>query len=349
VCSDILQDNFIIETECKSMEGHDFKTPVEVMPGVVDWSMVHQPAGNKLYDFHKDSADWNQWKLSSSQVEQYWRDGFLSDIPILTPEQCDLILQEYNYYTGGECSHPGRDLLYEFHANQTPDDPNNILIHVLGHWRLSEAFHDLVFHPKIVRPCSQLIVEGQHDTRLRFWHDQLFAKPPKHGGVVAWHQDYSYWTRTKPQMHLTVHIALDDQTEENGCVCYIPGSHRWNRNGEPLPVLDYTFKAMEGIKTILTEPELEQFSKPQKVYLKKGHANIHHSMTVHGSYANKSNGPRRAAVVNYFADGVVSNTDSFLLCPSGPPQFHSAGNIPKGQKMEGQFYPVVFDPAWIKS
>ena len=47
---------------------------------------------------------------------------------------------------------------------------------------------------------------------VRFWHDQLFCKPAKHGGVVAWHQDYSYWTRTKPMAHLTCWIGLDDST-----------------------------------------------------------------------------------------------------------------------------------------
>jgi hypothetical protein len=323
-----------------------FNSAVEVMPGVIDWSTLHQPSSSKLYEYSKDKSDWNEYRLSTEQVAQYWRDGYLANIPILTDEQCDLILKEYDYYLGGECSHPGRDLLYEFHASQTPNDPNNVLIHVLGHWRLTEIFHDLVFHPKVVVPCSQLVIEGRQDVKIRLWHDQLFAKPPKCGGVVAWHQDYSYWTRTQPQMHVTVHIALDEQTEENGCVTYIPGSHRWNRNGEPLPVLDFNFKDMEGIQSILTDTEKEQF-KPQKVLLKKGHANIHHSMVVHGSYANKSDGPRRAAVLNYFADGVVSNTDSFLLCPNGPSPYHDAANIPKGHKMHGQFYPVVFDPQWL--
>jgi len=55
----------------------------------------------------------------------------------------------------GECTHPGRELLYEVHANQTPDDPDNVLVHVLGHWRLTRTFHDLVFHPKITVSITQ--------------------------------------------------------------------------------------------------------------------------------------------------------------------------------------------------
>ena len=44
--------------------------------------------------------------------------------------------------------------------------------------------------------------------------------------------------------HLTVHLALDPQNETNGCLQYVPGSHRWDRgDGVPLPVTDFNFKA----------------------------------------------------------------------------------------------------------
>ena len=39
-------------------------------------------------------------------------------------------------------------LFYEFHKNQT-GDKNNVLMHALGHWRISERFHDLAFYPAI--------------------------------------------------------------------------------------------------------------------------------------------------------------------------------------------------------
>lgn len=60
--------------------------------------------------------------------------------------------------------------------------------------------------------------------RLRFWHDQVFAKPPRHPGVVPWHQDYAYWTRTEPACHITLNLLLDDADEENGCLQFVPGS-----------------------------------------------------------------------------------------------------------------------------
>ena len=45
--------------------------------------------------------------------------------------------------------HPGHDLLYEYHSNES-GELDNMLMHCLGHWRVTQAFHDIVFHPKIV-------------------------------------------------------------------------------------------------------------------------------------------------------------------------------------------------------
>jgi hypothetical protein len=57
---------------------------------------------------------------------------------------------------------------------------------------------------------------------------------------------------------------------------------------------------------------------------------------VHGSFENKTDRPRRAIVINVFADGVCSASDEPLL--DGVPV------IPSGIKIEGQFFPLLFDP-----
>jgi ectoine hydroxylase-related dioxygenase (phytanoyl-CoA dioxygenase family) len=174
-------------------------------------------------------------------------------------------------------------------------------------------------------PASQLLGGG-----VRFWHDQLFCKPPHHGGVVAWHQDYSYWTRTKPMAHLSCWIGLDDSTRENGCVHYVPGSHRW----ELLPITGLA-NDMDAIKQVLSDEQKAQF-KPVAIELKSGEASFHHPLMVHGSYENLSEQPRRGAVINVFRDGVRSASNEAPL--EGVPV------IPAGEKMDGQYFPLLFDP-----
>ena len=166
---------------------------------------------------------------------------------------------------------------------------------------------------------------------FRLFHDQLFCKPAKHGGVVAWHQDYSYWTRTAPLQHLTCWVGLDNATTENGCLYYVPYSQHWGLLDKPELAGD-----MEGVLDYLT-PEQKAGFKPVPIELKKGYAAFHHPLLVHGSYENRSEHSRRAFVLNVFADGTLSDSDNELL-PNTP-------GIPKGQKMEGQFYPLLFDPA----
>ena len=134
--------------------------------------------------------------------------------------------------------------------------------------------------------------------------------------------------------HLTCWIGLDDATEENGCLHYIPGSHRWG-------LLKKTGLAgdMESVRQILSPQQIEDFDRKCPVVLKKGEATFHHPLMMHGSYENRSNQQRRATVINVLADGVMSNFEG-----EDSPGTTNFPMLPKGQKMEGDFYPVLFDP-----
>jgi ectoine hydroxylase-related dioxygenase (phytanoyl-CoA dioxygenase family) len=202
-----------------------------------------------------------------------------------------------------------------------------VLFHALGAWRVTPGFHDLLWHPAFLVPAAQLLGGA-----VRFWHDQLFVKPAQHGGVVAWHQDYSYWTRTQPMAHLTCWIGLDDADRENGCVWYVPGSHRW----ELLPITGLAGD-MQAITSVLSPEQRAMFENQIPVELKKGEATFHHPLMVHGSFENRTERPRRAAVINVFKDGVRSASDDSLLAGVPP--------IPSGKAMGGTFFPLLFDPA----
>ena len=290
---------------------------------VRDLSSVHQLASD-LFRWPTSPAEWKQFELSAAQVDFFRKNGFLSGIKLLDERQLDIIRKEFTDIANPD--YPGHELFYEFHSNES-EDPSTILFHALGAWRITEGLHDVLWNPRFLVAASQLL----GNVPVRFWHDQIFWKPPKQGGVVAWHQDYSYWTRTKPVAHLTCWCGLDDATKENGCLQYIPGSHEWGLL--PKPVIAGEF---QGIKDYLSKQQKEQFEHPQYAEVKAGEAIFHHSLTLHGSGANTSSRPRRAFVINVFADGVVSDSNEPLL--EGVPP------VKKGEKMEGQFFPLLFDP-----
>ena len=278
-----------------------------------------------MFRWPQTKAEWQQYALTDEQVAFFRENGYLAGVKMLDEEQIEILRNELVELV--DETHPGRELFYEYNSNESTD-PQTILFHALGAWRVTEGYHDVLWNPRFLMAASQLL----GDKPVRFWHDQLFYKPPKKGGVVAWHQDYSYWTRTKPVAHLTCWCALDDATKENGCLQYIPGSHQWGLLPKPVIAGE-----LEGIKDFLNEDQKKTFEKPALAEVKGGEAIFHHSLTLHGSGENKSNRPRRAFVINAFADGVQSDSNDILL--EGVPV------IPKGEKMQGQFFPLLFDPA----
>lgn len=287
----------------------------------MDLSLRHELVSD-LFQIPATAGGWQGFRLTDEQVRGFEENGYVSGVRVLNDRQIDALRAELASLV--DPAHPGNHLFYEYNSNES-QDAATVLFHALGAWRVTPGLHDILWNPAVTMPASQLL-----DGAARFWHDQLFVKPAKHGGVVAWHQDYSYWTRTRPMAHLTCWIGLDDAHRDNGCLYYVPGSHRW-------PLLPVTGLAgdMQAIKSVLTPEQLAQF-QPVPIELKKGECAFHHPLMVHGSYENRTDGPRRAVVLNFFRDGTMSDSDQPLL--EGVPP------IPKGQKMQGQFFPLLFDP-----
>jgi ectoine hydroxylase-related dioxygenase (phytanoyl-CoA dioxygenase family) len=291
--------------------------------GLEDLSIYHRPIRNGS----PDTANSPARDLTPDQMSAFHGDGFLAGIRVLDEDQVDRLRSELELLLDPQ--HPGAHLFHERHTNESRE-PGRVLFHALGAWRISPAFHDLLWNPAILAPASQIL-----DGPVRFWHDQLFVKPPHLGGVVSWHQDYSYWTRTEPMAHLTCWIPLDDVDEENGCPQYVPGSHRWRL----LPITGLTGD-MDAIREVLTPAELQAF-RPRPALLRSGEATFHHPLTVHGSFQNRSTRPRRGIALNFCRDGTRSASDEPLL--EGVPP------IPRGQPLEGRFFPLLRPSARVSA
>lgn len=283
----------------------------------MDLSTTHEPL-NALFSTGRRGS-----LISKKRKADFDRYGFVVGIPLLSQDQVSALIDGLDILMDhAQAKNP---LFYEYNLNESKDS-DRTLFHALGAWRVSEAFHDLIFFEPLIR-CAETLLDGP----VRFWHDQVFVKPAGNGSVVAWHQDYSYWTRTVPLAHLTCWIGLDDSNEENGCVQYVPGSHFWHL----LPRGDLG-NDMTAVFKHLNAEQMDAF-KPVPAVMKAGEASFHHPMTVHGSYENNSDRPRRGVVVNFIKDGVRSNTNEPLL--EGVPL------IPMGDKIEGQFFPLLSRPA----
>jgi hypothetical protein len=271
--------------------------------------------------FPQAGDDRSSWALGEEEVSFFHEHGYVKGGRVLDNAQAEVLRLGLEAIRTGENPRTGE--LYEIDEDYRRDPERN-LFHFLGAWLIDDAFHDVLWHPAVTTKAAQLLgVE-----RLRFWHDQVFYKPPRHPGVVTWHQDYSYWTRATPAGHVTCWIGLDDSTEENGCLKYVPGSHRWGL----LPRISLT-EDMEAVKEYLTPTQAAAF-EPVSMVLRAGECTFHHSHTVHGSYGNRSDRPRRGVVLNFMRPDT--------LCADGTaPLLTGVPAIPEGEIIDGDHFPLL--------
>ena len=290
-----------------------------------DLATFHQPI-TELFAQPSSPEEWEAYVLSGDQISFYKENGFLNGIKILSESHVEAFQLELEQLL--DPTPEERELFYHYKSNES-EDPSKVLFHALGAWRVSPLFHDVLWSPAFRMAAYQLM--GQD---YRQFHDQLFCKPARHGGVVAWHQDYSYWTWTKPNTHLSCWIGLDDATKENGCVYFVPGSHKWGL----LPITGLTGD-MEAVNEVMDEKQRETMKHKFPNELKKGYASFHSSVTMHGSYANFSDQQRRAMVINVMGANTLSNINAV----DREDDLKDFPTFPTDSPMAGTYYPILFD------
>jgi hypothetical protein len=147
--------------------------------------------------------------------------------------------------------------------------------------------YDLGFLNYAREPSILDMVEQLIGPDICLWNMSFFAKPALNGKKTPWHQDGQYWP-IRPLATCTVWIAIDAATIENGCLCYIPGSHKTNRlmaheqKDNPNYTLNQELKADEYDE-----------SQAENLILEAGQMALHDVYIAHGSEENRSPTPRR--------------------------------------------------------
>ena len=81
------------------------------------------------------------------------------------------------------------------------------------------GIHDLITEDRILDYVQEILGEN-----LICWGTHYFCKLPGEEKQVSWHQDASYWPLS-PSKTVTVWLAIDDASVENGAMTVIPKSH----------------------------------------------------------------------------------------------------------------------------
>lgn len=258
--------------------------------------------------------------LTSDQVAQFQRDGFLLGPMVLSEAEVETLQAEtLRVIDQREDSGVPQPVL----CHNMNGDPNRAVWQIVNIWEASAPFKALVHQPAIVESIEQLTGSSE----LRLWHDQIQFKPATVGGANHWHQDSPLWPILQPKTaQVTAWVALDDVDEENGCMRMVPGSHLWGENIAFLSSLP-NFDAMPS----------EFQGHPISVRscpVKKGQVHFHHALTWHGSGPNPSGRPRRAIALHYM-------TGETTFDASGDHVMKQHVEVADGDKLLGSHFPVA--------
>ena len=135
------------------------------------------------------------------------------------------------------------------------------------------------------------MVESLIGPDIRLVHYQGVYKPADTGGAVGWHQD-NYYFEVEGDRTVSVWMALDDATEENGCMWYLPGGHDRIHPHEQL----WDVAKKKGFYFAI--PDLDdRNARPAPV--KRGGFSIHHCLMPHRSLKNGTPSPRRGLAMHF--------------------------------------------------
>jgi ectoine hydroxylase-related dioxygenase (phytanoyl-CoA dioxygenase family) len=212
-------------------------------------------------------------------------------------------------------------------APDKSDDPNDfyskVFVQRINLWMDCPNMRALILDPGIGRmACDLEGIEG-----VRVWHDQTLIKAPW-ANHTAWHLDNPYWSFHSPHA-LSIWVALDDVTVENGCLYFMPGSHK-NR-GFDSPGIGQNMNALFAHHADLAE--CEAVPAPMKA----GSCSFHNGLTAHAAGPNMTPRYRRAMTCAFMPVGSTFNGQQNVL-PKGEVARLQVGDVLDNDELN----PVVF-------
>ncbi len=236
-------------------------------------------------------------QLTSSQVEQYRRDGFLLVEDFLSPTELEYwreaVTEAVEQRGGRKLPNTGVKTGEDDGINKEADYFGKVFDQMLNLWQTNNKVAKIMRN----RELGRMVAELAGCDGVRIWHDQALIKRPW-ANPTSWHLDTPFWSFTDRRA-LSIWVALDDATPENGCLYFIPGSYHHTTFENP-----GIGKNMDAVFDFY--PQFRQ-SPSAAVPMKAGSCSFHNGLTIHGAGANMTNGFRRAMTCAYMPDGVAFN------------------------------------------
>jgi phytanoyl-CoA hydroxylase len=235
--------------------------------------------------------------LTEEQIQSYRQDGYLLVENFLNEEELsfwrEAVTEAIAHRGGRKMAHGETKTGEDDGINKESDYYGKVFDQMINLWQTNDKVKKIMLDEKIGEMVAKLADwEG-----TRIWHDQALIKRPW-ANPTSWHLDTPFWSFSDRRA-LSIWVALDDATYQNGCLYFIPGSYRSTTFENP-----GIGKNMDAVFDFY--PQFTS-SSSVAVPMKAGSCSFHNGLTIHGAGANMTSGFRRAMTCAYMPDGARFN------------------------------------------
>lgn len=257
----------------------------------------------------------SEYPITEDQIQFYEENGFIKLENVLILDEVEELrsairLAVEDQSRKGTVASASQDAEYR-----------KVFLQMVNLWESYPQIRKYVFNKRVAEIARRL----SRSEHVRLWHDHALIKEPKDSKPTAWHQDLPYWPM-KQTTALSCWMALDDVTVENGCMHFIPGSHKFGRLN-PVDLIN-----PQDLFNLVPGAEEKKFD-PVAVPLKAGSCTFHNGLTFHYAGPNKTDRPRRAMVTIYMPAGITYKPVPHIV--------GDRANLTEGQEFEGELFPIL--------
>ncbi|MFE1288823.1 phytanoyl-CoA dioxygenase family protein [Streptomyces sp. NPDC058751] len=227
-------------------------------------------------------------QLSSDQIAHYRENGFLVLDSLFDPAEVEALSDAFD----ADCLTPGPQRILE-------ENGEAVRAVYASHERRRE-FATLVRTPRLLGPARQLMSDDLYVYQLK-----INAKPAFGGDKWAWHQDFLAWkladNLAEPRQ-VNIGLFLDEVTEFNGPLIFLPGSHRSGLLRDFRNASSRSAQHLDPDDIALRPEQMSMLVDRHGMVSPKGAAGsviLFDPQIVHGSAPNMSPFPRRLLIATY--------------------------------------------------
>ncbi len=231
--------------------------------------------------------------LTAEQIAFFHANGYLAIEALTTQEEVARMRVVYDRLFAART---GREEGNQFDlAGADEEGEEAKLPQILGPSKYEPELANSLYLTNALAIAKQLLGE-----QARFTGDHAILKPALHGAPTPWHQDEAYWGSEFDYHALSVWMPLQEVNLENGCMQFLPGTHRWEV--KPHHSIGHDPR-VHGL-------EIDEADTAAAVAcpLPPGGATFHLSRTLHYTSPNHSPNPRRAYILT-FGTPIVRRTE----------------------------------------